>query len=333
MAGIIISENSNLNNPLFGKWQAPIASFLEKRAEAIDQGSIARKIFREVNSTHYAESYGGMTAMGDFEPSPENGEYPVTDFQVGHMKMIPNVTWKLSFAISKEIIDDGNLIELKRRPAAFMTSYERTKEKFFARMLGLALQGKTEMNMANECTFDLTSSDNVAMFSNAHKGKISGETLVNAYKDAFSASILGKAATAMQNMKDDNGNTLGLTPDTIVIPNIEGIKAAVWAAIGSEKIPGSSNNDYNYQFGNWNVIIWPYLNDFIGNLTAPWILMDSKYMEECDVAIMQEREKFTVTSEIASNDANVWKGRARYSGGFVDFRGMLAGGLAAGGTL
>ena len=114
---------------------------------------------------------------------------------------------------------------------------------------------------------------------------------------------------------------------------IEGIKAAVWAAVGSEKIPGSSNNDYNYQFGNWNVIIWPYLNDFIGSLAAPWIIMDSKYCQECDVAIKQEREPLTVTSVIDDNDANRWKGRARFGGGFVDFRGMLAGGLAAGGNL
>lgn len=330
--GIIISENSHLNDPLFGKWQAPIASFLEKRAEAIDQGSVAKKIFREVNSTHFAESYGGMTAMGDFSPSAENGAYPVTDFQVGHMKTIQNYTWKNSFTISRELIDDGNLIELKKRPAAFMTAFDRTVERFYARMLGNALQGKTSFAL-DGIDFDTTSADGVCVFSNAHKGKVSKRTLVNAYKDEFSAEMLGKAATAMQNMKDDDDNTLGLVPDTIIIPNIEGIKAAVWAAVGSEKIPGSSNNDYNYQFGNWNVIIWPYLNDFIGSLTAPWIIMDSKYCQECDVAIKQEREPLTVTSVIDDNDANRWKGRARFGGGFVDFRGMLAGGLAAGGNL
>lgn len=332
MAGIIISEGSNRNDPLFGKWQAPIASFLEKRAEAIDQGSIARKIFREVNSTHFGESYGSMTAMGNFEPSPENGEYPVTDFEVGYMKFLQNITWKNSFAISKEIIDDGNVIELKRRPQAFMTSYERTKEQFFARLLGTALQGKTNFVLKKQ-KFETTGADGVCIFSDAHKGKISQKTLVNAFTDEFSASALGKAATAMQNMKDDNDNTMGLVPDTIVIPNLEGIKSKVWAAIGSEKLPGTSNNDYNYQFGNWNVWIWPYLNDFIGTLTEPWIIMDSKYMQECDVAIMQEREKLTVTSKIDDNDANRWKGRARYTGGFVDFRGMLAGGLEEGGTL
>ena len=332
MSGIIISENSHLNDPLFGKWQTPIASFLESRAEAIDQGSVAKKIFREVSSSHFAESYGGMTAMDDFAPSAENGAYPVTDYQVGNMKTIQNYTWKNSFVISRELIDDGNLIELKRRPGAFMTAYDRTVERFYARMLGYALQGKTSFNL-DKAKFDTTSADGVCLFSKDHKGAVSKRTLANAFTDAFSAEALGKAATAMQNMKDDNDNTLGLVPDTIIIPNLESVKAAVWAAIGSEKVPGSSNNDYNYQFGNWNVIIWPYLNDFIGDLTAPWIIMDSKYCEECDVAIKQDREPLTITSVIDDNDANRWKGRARFGGGFVDFRGMMAGGLKTGATL
>ena len=57
MAGIIISEASAQNDMLYGKWQAPIKSFLEKRAEAIDQGSVAAKIFKKVNSSHWAPLY------------------------------------------------------------------------------------------------------------------------------------------------------------------------------------------------------------------------------------------------------------------------------------
>lgn len=331
MPGIIFSENSNLNDPIFGKWQAPIASFLEQRAEAIDQGSVAKQIFKQVKSTHFAESYGGMTGFDDFEPVPENGAYPVNTTQVGHMKTLQNVTWKSSFAISKEMIDDGNLINLKKQPAGFMQAYDRTRERFFARLLGEALQQKTSM-LIKQQAFDLTAADGEKLFSNNHKGKVSGKNIVNAYTDAFSVSALGKAATAMQNMKGDNGETLALVPDTIIIPNIEAVKSSVWAAIGSEKIPGTGNNDYNYQFGNWNVIVWPYLNDFIGNL-QPWILMDSHYCEQVECLIWQDREPLTIKSVVDDNDANRWKGRARYTGGYGDFRGVIAGGLATGATL
>lgn len=332
MAGIIVSEASAKNDMLYGKWQAPIASFLESRAEAIDQGSIAAKIFKKVNSTHWGESYGSLTAIDDFKPTPENGAYPVSDFEQGYSKIIKNYTWKNSFAISREMLEDGNLINLKKQPAGFMTSFERTRERFFASLLGGGLQGLRVAKFGGE-TFDITGADEVPIFSNAHKGKVSKKTLVNAFTSEFSAANLGKAATAMQNMKGDNDETLGLVPDTILIPNIESLKSKVWTAIGSEKVPGSGNNDYNYQFGNWNVIIWPYLNDFIGSLQEPWIIMDSNYMQEAEVAVWQDRVPLEIKSVVDENDANRWKGRARFGGGFVDFRGMLAGGLAAGAEL
>ena len=332
MAGIIVSEASAKNDMLFGKWQAPIASFLESRAEAVDQGSIAAKLFKKVNSTHWAESYGSLTAIDDFKPTPENGAYPVADFEQGYSKVIKNYTWKNSFAISREMLEDVNLINLRKQPAGFMTSFERTRERYFAALLGFALQGQKVAKYRGE-SFDIAGADEQPFFSNAHKGKVSKKTLVNAFTDEFSASALGKAATAMQNMKGDNDETLGLVPDTIVIPNVESLKSKVWTVIGSEKVPGSGNNDYNYQFGNWNVIIWPYLNDFMGALKEPWILMDSNYCQEADVAIWQDRVPLTVKSVVDENDANRWKGRARFAGGFVDFRGMMAGGLTTGGTL
>lgn len=332
MPGIIISEGSGKLDALFGKWQAPIASFLEARAEAIDQGSIALKIFRETKSTHWAESYGTMTAFGDFLPTVENGDYPTTDVEQGHTKIIPNVTWKNQFSISMEMLEDGDLVKFKSKPQGFMKAFERTRERFFAMLLGNAIQGNTSFN-ANGMKFDAAAADGVAMFSNAHKGKVSGETLVNGFKDAFSLTALGKMATAMQNMHDDNGNVMGLVPDTIIIPNIEDLKNSVLAAVGSDRVTGSANNDFNYQYGNWNVLVWPYLNQYIAAGSKPWILMDSSYVQEADVAIFQNRKPLTVSSRVETNDAFTWYGHARYSGGFADFRGMMCGGMAAGGTL
>lgn len=194
-----------------------------------------------------------------------------------------------------------------------------------------ALQGKTEFTLQNQ-TFSTKSADGLCVFSNAHKAKVSGDTIVNAYKDAFSKEALGKAATAMQNLKGDNGETLGLVPDTIVIPNLADLKDEVFAAIASHLEPGTENK-YNYLFGNWRVLVWPYLNDFLGGLSAPWIILDSSYNQAGDCAIWQERVPLEVRSELADNDANVWKGYMRFGGGFVDFRGMIAGGMSAGGTL
>ena len=332
MAGIIVSEASARNDMLYGKWQAPITSFLEKRLEQVDRESIASKIFKKVNSTHWAESFGSLTAIGDFKPSPENGKYPISDFEQGYNKILKNYTWKNSFAISREMLEDGNLINLQKKPAGFLTAYERTRERFFANLLGSALQGKTAAKVDGE-EFDVTGADGATVFSKEHVGKASKKKISNAFSDEFSADALGEAMTRMQNIKGDNDETLALAPDTLIIPNLAALKKDIFAVIGSEKEPGSGNNDFNYLFGNLNVIVWPYLNDYIGEGTAPWILMDSTYMSEVDCAIWLDRVALTVNSVVDENDANRWKGRARFGGGFVDFRGLMAGGVAHGEAL
>ena len=331
MPGIIISEASAQNDMLFGKWQAPIASFLEKRLEAVDRESIASKIFKRVNSTHYAESFGSLTGIGDFKPTPENGAYPVTDFKQGYSKIIKNYTWKNSFAISREMLEDGNLINLKKQPAGFLTAYNRTRERFFANLLGSALQGLEKAKVDDE-EFDITGADGAPVFSTNHKGKVSGNRISNAFSDAFSADALGEVMTRMQNMVGENNETLALTPDTLVLPNVTSLKKLAFAVLGSDKEPGSGNNDFNYLFGNLDVIIWPYLNHFIDNNseTVPWIVMDSSYMEQVDCAVWLDRTPLEVKSVVDENDANRWKGRSRFGGGFVDFRGMMAGGMDTG---
>lgn len=332
MADIIISEASGLNDPWFGKWQAPIASYLRKEAEAMEQRSIARKLFRVRKSSHWAESYGSATAMENFKPVPENGAYPVTGFHHGRTKVIPNVTWKNSFHISWEMIMDADLIRLQEQPQEFMTAWERTQEEFFAEMLARAMQGENTLEI-NGVNFDITAADKLPLFSAEHKGLVSGDEQPNAFTDAFGLDALSKMSTAMQNTKGDRGELLAVWPDTIVIPNDEGLKNEVISVIGSEKKPGTYNNDINPQYGNWNLVIWPYLNRFLKDGSKPWMLMDSKYVETHDVLIWQSRHPLEVTSKIEGNDANGWYGKARLSGGFASYRGVMAGGMKSGAAL
>ena len=170
------------------------------------------------------------------------------------------------------------------------------------------------------------------MFSDAHESA-GGTVQSNAYKDAFSVETLGALATRMQNFTDDAGNTLGLNPDTIIIPNDPELKQAVFAAVGSDKLPGTSNNDLNYQAGSYHVMVWPELNKFIGESNVPFILLDSSYNEDADCAVFQEREPLEVTDKWDDSDSYILRGRARFTGGFVDWRGMIAGGLTFGSSL
>ena len=332
MAGIIISEASANNNALFGEVQFPIASFLEARLEAAEQESVASKITRKVKSTHAREGYAGMTSLDDFLPTVENGEYPHTDMEVAYTKDIRNITWKNSFSVSKEMLDDSNFKEIFKRAANMVKRYHSTRENFFMEMMGTALQGKNSFQR-NGIDFDATAYDKLPMFSKNHKGKVSKLNIGNAFSDAFSEEALSEVSTRMQNFTDENGNVLTIQPDTILIPNIGSLKQKVFAVIGSEKVTGSGNNDYNYLFQNWNVLISPILNKYVTKDTEPWVLLDSKMIQDEDIFIMQYREELNITSLVERNDANTWNGRCRFGGGFVDFRGMVAGGVSFGEAL
>ena len=47
MAGITFTEGSGLQDSIFGKSQAPIRMFLEKRGEAFEQQSMLKELFNK----------------------------------------------------------------------------------------------------------------------------------------------------------------------------------------------------------------------------------------------------------------------------------------------
>lgn len=330
MPGIIFSESSGLNDSIYGKVQAPIQMFLEKRGEQFEQQSALKDLFFMGSSENFGDLLTSMTAMNGFQPVGENGAYPEDGMQEGYNKMLVYETWKDSFAISQEMIEDGKLMDLTKAPEAFSAAYYRTREQFGASLYAGAITGKTKVKFGGK-VFDTSAADGLALFHTAHKPKVSGATQCNLFSNAFSVDALGQAETAMHLFRGDNDNILDVAPDTIVIPENAELKKAVFAAIGADKDPTTANNAFNYQYGRWTVIIWSYLNQFLDKGLKPWILMDSKYNQTYRGAVWNDRIKLTVKSTIDDNtDANVWKGRARFNATFNDWRFACVGGMTGG---
>ena len=198
-----------------------------------------------------------------------------------------------------------------------------------------ALKG-TSVNIGGK-TFKTTSADGVSLFSKSHVNKVDKKTQSNLYAGDFTAEALDAVETNMQNTKGDNGQLLAIAPDTIWIPNDAALKRKVFEVIGADKDPSTSNNGFNYQYGRWNVICDPYLTLALAKMgitDKPWILLDSKFIQDNDGAVFQNRVNLQVRSEIdPNNDNNVWKGRARFSAGFVDWRFAAVGGMSGGTAL
>ncbi|MBD8996581.1 MAG: hypothetical protein EGR26_08865 [Clostridiales bacterium] len=333
MSGFVtVSIGSGLVDPIFGKCQVPLASYIEKQGEAFERESVMKYLFNFNPSRHWAEQYSSETAMDDFVPVGEGGEYPRTGFEAGYNRIIENMTFKQSFSVTQELVEDANLGAMKQRARKLITAYGRTREKFGRALYAGGIYGTT-VNFGGK-SFACNGADGLALFHKEHVNKVDGKKQSNLYKGAFSATLLGKIETEMQQVTGDNGELLAVSPDTIWIPNDAALKDAVFSAVGADKEPATSNNAYNVQYGRWNIIVDPYLTQMLrvmGKTDKPFFLLDSKFMQNGDGAIFQERKKLEVKSVIdQNNDNNSWRGRARFGAGFVDWRFVAAGNISTG---
>ena len=333
MGGIIFSENSAKNNAVFGKCQAPIQMFLEQRGEAFQQLSLLPHMFKMGKSENFGDMLTTMTAMNGFKPVGENGAYPKDEMEQGYDKLLQYETWKDSFAVSQEMVEDGKLMNLTQRPEQFISAYYRTRERFGASLYGAAIMGATHSTFEGK-KWDVTGADGVCVFHTGHKPKVKGGTQCNKFKDAFSTDALTKAEAAMHLFKGDNNEVLAIAPTTIIIGEDPDLKKEVFGVIGADKDPATSNNAFNYHFGRWTVIVNPYLNEFITGTDHPWILMDSRYNDMYGGAVWNDRLPLTIKSYIDNgNDANVWNGRSRFNAVFNDWRFACLGGVSSGTAL
>lgn len=334
MSGFLtVSIGSGLNRTIYGDCQVPLKAFLESRGEAFQRESLLPYLYRMEKSRHWAERYSSETAMGDFEPVGEGGDYPKTGFEDGYFRDIVNMTFKQSFSVTQELVEDCLLGTMKQRANKLVTAYGRTREKFGRILYAGGLYGTTVSYKGK--TFACGSADGQALFSKTHPNKVNGAKQTNLYKGTFTNTLLGKIETEMQNIKGDNGELLGVAPDTIWIPNDAALKDAVFSAVGADKEPTSGNNAFNYQFGRWNIIVDPYLTAALTDLgkssEKPFFLLDSKFIELNDGPIFQDRVPLDVKSVIDNNnDNNVWQGRARFGAGFADWRFVAVGNMSTG---
>lgn len=326
---MIFSKSSGLNDSIYGKSEAPIKAFLEANVKSYEEMSTIKKIFKMVESENYGEKYTGLTGLArGFQPVGEGGAYPTDERQEGYSKFLENITWKDSFQVTEEMIEDAKVLDLNKIGArGFIDQFYLTREKYGAQLLVGAVAGTT--SSFRGITMDCTSADGVALFSTAHTSKTGNTgTQSNKFAGAFDVDVLGKIETKMQNFTDDNGEVLNVAPNTIIIPNDAVLKKAVFAAIGADKDPATANNGFNYEFGRWNVIVSPYLNALIGETDKPFFLLDKKYNDNYNGLLFLDRIPLTVKSWIDDNtDNNVWSGRARFVCGANDWRQIAVGGV------
>ena len=337
---IIYSKNSTVNNAAFGKIQLPIKMVIENESDILSKkGGIRDWLFNVEKSNKFGETIVTQNEFGIFKSVVEgSGAESDTVSETG-TKFIEHVQYMKEFIVTAEMVEDCNYglaIDAKRRAENFARAYYKTMNK----LCEAALVNAT----AASCTFagsaiDLTTSDNLPLFSSSHAwggGSGTNGTQSNYYYGDIFASVSGDARTLstaafeealaelsvkIRNMKDENGEALGYTADTIILPgNKPKIEQIVKKVCGSEGALGNGYNDINLHYGNWNVIILPNWQPTDNRI----MVMSSEANKNLAGNMFFNRIPLTVSNWVDNHTGNYyWNGRCRFGVGFGSYKHIL----------
>ncbi|MBQ7363755.1 MAG: hypothetical protein IJW48_04825 [Clostridia bacterium] len=327
MGNIIYAKSDSSLDPVIGKYEHPIKMVISSESDLYRKNhAIVPKLFNVEKSTRYSETAIGESNFDVFKVTEEGQGAENDSIGNTYRKTIYHSQFMKEFTITAEMMEDakyGIATEAKRRAAAFARAYEKTRNKLAAKALysGTA----ATMNFANG-TFDITSPDNKPLFHGAHTfstDKMAGKTQSNLFHSAIAdtaalENTLNRAANAMRNFWDEDGEVLGYVPDLIVIPgNRAGLEAMVKKVCGSEREAGSNKNDINIQYGNWGIVV---LTDWVA-ADDRFILMSSEANKNLNGSVFYDRVPLTVSNWVDRHTGNyIWTGRARMGVGHYSWK-------------
>lgn len=337
---IIYSKNSELNNAAFGKIQLPIKMVIENESDILSKkGGIRDWLFNVEKSNKFGETIITQNEFDVFQYASEgSGAQADTVYQTGS-KFIEHVQFMKEFVVTAEMIEDCNYglaVDAKRRAENFTRAYYKTMNKLCEQSLINATVD--EFAFANAC-IDLTTIDGLPLFHCAHKwGRSAGANGNQSnyfYGNIFSSGAaesrvarpetfeeaLAELSVKVRNMKDENGEILGYTADTIILPgNNPKIEQIAKKVCGSEGSLGNGYNDINIHYGNWNIIVLPNWQPDDTRI----MVMSSEANKNLSGNMFFNRVPLTVSNWVDHHTGNYyWNGRCRFGVGFGTYKHII----------
>ena len=336
---IIYSKSSGLNDAAIGKLETPIKMIIEHESDILTKkGGVCDALFNVEKSSRFGETIVCGKEFGVFQATPEGEAASQDSISESYQKFIEHIQFTKEFVITAEMMEDANYgvaADAKHRAENFTRAYYKTMNKICEAALINATNYSTSFAGAD---IDLTVSDGRALFASNHLwgsgdnigsqsnyywgdfiGKQNGSA--REYSTEIFEEALYKLAGQIRNMLDENGEPLGYTADTIIIPgNNPKLESIVKKVCGSDGALGNGYNDINLHYGNWNVVVLP-----------SWQPTDTRFMIMSGEAnknlcgnMFFNRVPLTVTNWVDNHTGNyIWNGRCRFGVGFGSYKHIL----------
>ncbi len=336
---IVYSKSSGLNNAQIGKLETPIKMVIEHESDMqTKRGGICDWLFNVEKSAKFGETIVGQNEFDVFTATEEGAGAENDSLEETYKKFIEHIQFMKEFTVTAQMMEDANYgvaADAKRRAENFTRAYYKTMHKICEYALS---NGEKKSGIFAKAKLDLTAPDGLPLFSSSHKwgAKKSNGTQSNYfYGDIFGTSAgdvrtlstgafeeaLSELSSKIRNMKDENGEVLGYTADTLVLPgNRPAAEAIAKKVCGSEGALGNGYNDINLQYGNWNIVImpnWQTADDRV-------IIMSSEANKNLCGNMFFNRVPLTVSNWVDNHTGNyIWNGRCRFGVGFGSYKHIL----------
>ena len=315
-----------------GKIQTPIKMVIEHESDLLTKKGGARDwLFNVEKSNSFADTIVGQNEFPEFTATAEGEAATQVGMSETYKKIVENIQFMQEFVITAKMMEDaryGVAADAKRRAENFTRAYYKTMHKICEYALA---NGTSASGIFAGATLDLTTGDGKALFAKDHvwgKGTLTGSQsnfyeLATAFESAEAfEEALSELAIMIRNMKDENGNALGYTADTIVLPgNASAAERIVKKVCGTEQASG--NGSYiNTQYGGWNVIVLPTWQ--LADGKSEILVMSSEANKNLGGNMFFNRVPLTVRDFVDVHTFNyIWTGRCRFGVGFGTYKHIL----------
>ncbi len=326
---IIYQKSGGLRNAAIGKLETPIKMIIEHESDLqTKKGGIRDWLFNVEKSSKFGETIVGNNEFGVFKAAAEGAAAEKDTMQETYKKFIEHIQFMKQFTITAEMMEDANYgvaADARRRAESFVRAYYRTQHQICQAALANAASASTTFAGA---TIDLTTGDGLPLFATNHKYGVDDGTQSNLIEEAglFGStgnfeSVLNELANKIRNMKDENGNPLGYTADTLILPgNRPEAEMIAKKVCGSDGALGNNYNDINLQHGNWSIVVMP---DWQADKDSVMI-MSSEANKNLGGNMFFNRVPLTIKNWEDEPTSNYnWVGRCRFGVGFGTYKHIL----------
>ena len=332
---ITISKSSALNDDLWKPTGQVINAVMQDADnEKTEHDKLVKDIAVEKKSKKYAEKQTGMTSLSSFDVVPEGDNAPTDDMQETMPKLIIHKAFMKEVAMTKEMLDDGDIDGMRTIARNLVLGYKRTRAELATN--ALVTEGSEFVIGPKKTKLDKTTGDGKSVFATDHKSvKSNVKVQSNVFTNAFGndAAMLIRLANIGRNFLNDSGQVTGYGFNKIIIPgNCYKLEETIQRIMKSSLLVGSDYNDVNTQKGKWTLIVDPLWQAAEG--TEPYIIMSDEANKAYNGTVFYDRTHLDVKSAVNNHNRNLeYNGYGRMSCGFYNWRHVILGGASQGTTL